>query len=239
MDTIETMSNDLLYMLRNRYCKIMHADDFDPDEDITYEEVVDLWRAQKGLCALTGLQMTYGAPDMGTVTLNRKNRRGSYSLVNMQLVCAWVDRAKMCDDHEFRRLLLSLQENKRLTAHKLDPVVVDVDFAFLNDIYEWAVDQFWCHNVSLFLNTNQSLRIAHDMTTELFIDIAASGVVTVIQKHFHSSHADETIFKTELADPNSVSNIKDVLGAKLSDIIANYPCVDDLYGAKQSGLTEV
>lgn len=61
---------------------------------ITIEDLLDKWNEQKGLCALTGKQMTYvrgkGRVDTN-VSVDRKNNNLGYTKDNIQLVCTIIN----------------------------------------------------------------------------------------------------------------------------------------------------
>ncbi|CAB5220389.1 hypothetical protein UFOVP235_54 [uncultured Caudovirales phage] len=64
---------------------------------ITVSDLLTLWHAQSGLCALTGWPMTttHNAGRVATnVSLDRKNSDDDYHLFNLQLVCAAVNSSK-------------------------------------------------------------------------------------------------------------------------------------------------
>ena len=61
---------------------------------LTVEQLVDLWNKQKGLCAISGLQMTT-IKGKGKMIMNASIDRiqpgGDYSIENVQLVCSHVN----------------------------------------------------------------------------------------------------------------------------------------------------
>ena len=62
--------------------------------DITYEDLVNLWDNQKGLCALTGYTMSYTIGDMRKVSIDRVDSDKGYTKDNIQLVCRLTNKAK-------------------------------------------------------------------------------------------------------------------------------------------------
>jgi hypothetical protein len=60
------------------------------------EDAMELWLSQKGKCALTGRQMTYGKPgDPDQVSIDRKNSADHYTIDNIHLVCSRVNLMKL------------------------------------------------------------------------------------------------------------------------------------------------
>jgi hypothetical protein len=56
--------------------------------DLTAAQLEDLWEAQNGRCALTGIPMTFDAGGSETnASIDRINAGGPYTLDNIQLVC--------------------------------------------------------------------------------------------------------------------------------------------------------
>jgi hypothetical protein len=70
--------------------------------ELTLETVCDQWQKQRGICALTGLQMTcvgrkrmkFGDYDYRQVSIDRTDSKKGYAPSNIQLVCAWINRVK-------------------------------------------------------------------------------------------------------------------------------------------------
>jgi len=66
---------------------------------ITLRDLARLWIDQRGLCAITGVEMQF---ESGTVSVrnpvacsfDRKNNHLGYTADNVQLVCAWANNAK-------------------------------------------------------------------------------------------------------------------------------------------------
>lgn len=61
---------------------------------ITYDDLVNLWDNQKGLCALTGYAMSYTIGDMRKVSIDRVDSSKGYTKDNIQLVCRLTNKAK-------------------------------------------------------------------------------------------------------------------------------------------------
>lgn len=61
---------------------------------ITYQDLLDLWQSQNGLCALTHTQMDHVFNSLKTVSVDRINSSKGYIPGNVQLVCKWVNLAK-------------------------------------------------------------------------------------------------------------------------------------------------
>ena len=64
---------------------------------LTVEDLVDLWHAQEGICALTGWPMTtirHSGPVVTNVSLDRIDSTQDYHLGNVQLVCRAANQAK-------------------------------------------------------------------------------------------------------------------------------------------------
>lgn len=61
---------------------------------ITYDDILNLWNNQKGLCYYTKWPMTTKTGDITLVSIERKNIDLGYTLENTVLVCWCVNRAK-------------------------------------------------------------------------------------------------------------------------------------------------
>jgi hypothetical protein len=84
-----------------KVCKSMLASSKDRSKNrgrnhaITEADIINLWTTQKGICALTGLQMSSEIGDPYLVaSLDRIDSRKGYVSNNIQLVCKWVNIAK-------------------------------------------------------------------------------------------------------------------------------------------------
>lgn len=65
--------------------------------DITKEDLLDLWNKQAGICALSGITMTYALDNGRTFTnisIDRINSNLGYKKDNIQLVCMAVNQMK-------------------------------------------------------------------------------------------------------------------------------------------------
>ena len=67
---------------------------------ITYDDLLMLCEAQKGLCALTGYTMSYTTGDQLKVSIDRIDSSKGYTVDNIQLVCRLAYRAKSNIDSE-------------------------------------------------------------------------------------------------------------------------------------------
>ena len=77
-------------------------------KDALADYVSDLYEAQEGLCALTGLQLQFknGEDAQLCCSLDRIDSAGHYAAGNLQIVCRFANFWKAAtDDGEFRRLL--------------------------------------------------------------------------------------------------------------------------------------
>ena len=66
--------------------------------DLTLDQLLDLWQEQDGRCALSGVAMTYeitnGAPNMYNASLDRIRPGLAYTIKNVQLVCSRANQIK-------------------------------------------------------------------------------------------------------------------------------------------------
>lgn len=89
--------------------------------DITIDTLMDLYEAQRGLCALSGVRMTYakdgkGRKDMN-ISIDRIEQDRGYVMrpMNVQLVCLRVNIMKhTLPEHEFFWWLKNMVEHKTL-----------------------------------------------------------------------------------------------------------------------------
>ena len=58
--------------------------------DLTPGQLKDLWARQNGLCALTGLPMTF-EQGLCSASLDRIDSSGAYSITNVMFTCKWVN----------------------------------------------------------------------------------------------------------------------------------------------------
>lgn len=64
---------------------------------ITFEDVVNLWKKQNGLCSLSGIKMTYELQNGRTptnVSIDKIDRTKGYTIDNIQLVCMACNQIK-------------------------------------------------------------------------------------------------------------------------------------------------
>ena len=67
-------------------------------EHLTLDDVVNLYCKQKGLCAISGVEMTYnqfGGKCPTNISIDRIDSSKGYELENVQLVCSLVNTMKM------------------------------------------------------------------------------------------------------------------------------------------------
>lgn len=75
----------------------------------------DLFEAQEGLCAVTGLPLQFSDGDDSQLccSLDRIDSDGHYAAGNLQIVCRFINFWKSnSDDGEFRRLIDIVQQSK-------------------------------------------------------------------------------------------------------------------------------
>lgn len=86
-------------------CSLSNARKRRPNSDLTVAQLMQMWEDQKGLCAVTGLKMTWGNGKNGgrvnafSVSIDRINHRKDYTKKNVRLVCHAVNsfRGQMTD----------------------------------------------------------------------------------------------------------------------------------------------
>ena len=85
-------------------------------ETLKDEEVLEIYKNQKGLCALTGREMTHiqGEGRIRTnISIDRIDSNRGYLKENIQLVCADVNKAKQeLSISEFKNLCKMVLEKK-------------------------------------------------------------------------------------------------------------------------------
>lgn len=98
-------SKDIVVFLRARFRTLKsrkHA------VSITLGYLVDLFQAQNGKCAISGLQMTNKFYSLYAVSIDRINSRQGYIIGNVQLVCSCMNLAKReHSDNEIKEFLES------------------------------------------------------------------------------------------------------------------------------------
>ena len=86
--------------------------------------VLELWRDQAGLCAVTGLPMTLTSDrlNMTKASLDRVDSSKPYTRENVRLVCLWVNLAKSeLSDSELREWCMKVVEGmKGMTVAKVN-----------------------------------------------------------------------------------------------------------------------
>ncbi len=84
---------------------------------IRLDELFALWEKQNGLCAITGIRMTWGRGriESTSLSLDRLDPDKGYSLDNVRLVCHAVNcfRGRMSDDEMFAMALAIVTSMKR------------------------------------------------------------------------------------------------------------------------------
>lgn len=81
------------------------------DMSITIDDLLSLWKKQKGICALSRLQMTFKTNNLLSVSLDRKDSAGHYTPDNIQFVCRWVNLGKgNRTDAEMRSVIKMLRK---------------------------------------------------------------------------------------------------------------------------------
>jgi hypothetical protein len=88
---------------------------------VTVNDLMVMWSAQNGKCAVTGLPMSFSGGDVRLCSVDRVNSGKGYSADNVQLLCLWVNRGKNTMDndcflHEFRAAAQSFTWRKPTKA---------------------------------------------------------------------------------------------------------------------------
>jgi hypothetical protein len=65
-----------------------------PPPDVTVEDLLELWKEQKGLCAYTGWKLSVITGSINVVSLERKDSAIGYTKDNVLLVCWAANSAK-------------------------------------------------------------------------------------------------------------------------------------------------
>lgn len=74
--------------------------------NITYEYLIDLWRKQRGLCAISNIPLAHILNDMCSISIDRIDSNRGYLIGNVQFVCKWVNYAKRNNtDREFIKVI--------------------------------------------------------------------------------------------------------------------------------------
>lgn len=66
--------------------------------DLTLDFLISLWNKQKGLCAISGIPMTYTLYEgriPTNVSIDKIDPNGGYTMDNVQLVCSLVNVMKL------------------------------------------------------------------------------------------------------------------------------------------------
>jgi hypothetical protein len=92
----------MLITLQRKYLQTLAAD------LISISELMEIWRNQKGRCALSGIEMTWigggGKPTATSLSLDRINQKKGYVSGNVRLLCFSVNsfRGRLTDLELFR-----------------------------------------------------------------------------------------------------------------------------------------
>ena len=97
-DDYQRINSSPREFLKGRYHAIHRRD---LKKEIELDQLMDMWHAQKGLCAVTGIPMTWGYDYEGdqqnnsrrhtNVSIDRIDSDGDYTQDNIRLVCARVN----------------------------------------------------------------------------------------------------------------------------------------------------
>ena len=86
------------------------------DCSISIEDLQDIWKTQQGQCAYTKLPLVATANQFNTASLDRKDSSKGYTVGNIQLVCAAVNRMKQDFSEDLFLLLCSnVAQNNELS----------------------------------------------------------------------------------------------------------------------------
>lgn len=90
------------------YCNRKNA-----EFDINTAFLRQLWEKQKGLCAITGMQMAHKPHDLKSMSVDRIDPSKGYIKSNIHLVCKWVNFARSNHSlEEIKMVLKELQDGK-------------------------------------------------------------------------------------------------------------------------------
>lgn len=82
--------------------------------DVDQQYINDIWTAQYGRCAISGLEMVYKSGDLCCVSIDRIDSSIGYVKGNIQLVCAWVNRAKNTATNDEMIRVIELLQTKSI-----------------------------------------------------------------------------------------------------------------------------
>lgn len=98
---VRMMHFELCKKARKRHCEV----------EITAEDVMQKWKVQKGLCALSGTPMTHSTSSrqvncsLTNTNIDRVDPSGPYTPDNVQLVCGYVQQCKQdANNEDFLRM---------------------------------------------------------------------------------------------------------------------------------------
>ena len=81
----------------------------DSPPEITADDLLDIYGKQNGLCGFCGLSMTIQVHDPKSISLDRKDPTGPYSVENVHLVRKWLNLGRgRTEINQFRELLNEL-----------------------------------------------------------------------------------------------------------------------------------
>lgn len=84
---------------------------------VTNEDLMKLWEAQDGKCALTGIVMTWGTGwiESTSISLDRIDQGGKYEHGNVRLICHCINtfRGRMNDDDMYAMAMALIANMKR------------------------------------------------------------------------------------------------------------------------------
>ncbi|AYV75876.1 MAG: hypothetical protein Terrestrivirus3_145 [Terrestrivirus sp.] len=150
---ISTLFNDLKHNVKAK-SKIVNV-------EITKDDIHELYKTQNGLCALTGIEMTYDHQkreneqlehniNKYNISVDRKNSDAHYTKDNIQLVCAAINRIKYTltvnQFIEICNKIVSTKNNKEndilpqdeMNKIKNDPILITLIKARMSDLVQNA-----------------------------------------------------------------------------------------------------
>lgn len=111
---------------------------------ISYGFLLELLQRQGWKCALSGLPMSDVPGDPMAMTVNKVDVSGEYVEGNVQIVCAWVFRARGdLSNNEFRRIFVGVKNDGWFLGYNGELEPDSIHNAFLCLVRDAVFDEFW------------------------------------------------------------------------------------------------